>query len=262
MSAWNRVVDYRLGRLNEMTNVSLYLESTLGVDEIIDLAPDRVVLATGARWTNMLYSSMEIPVGRLDHPQVFTPDDIAAGRLPEGPTLVFDFDNYYMGGVLTEHLAAQGIAVSYATPAGQASAWTIMTNELPLVHRALSKRRVPVTTLHVLKSFDGETATLAHIFTGEESRVPCRSVLIVGLRLPRNELSRRLDGARRRGRRRRHPQRRPHRRRAGSGRDRPRRPQRTQAGARTRRCGAARPYRRDTPIVDAVPDFETRTAAE
>ena len=63
-----------------------------------------------------------------------------------------------------------------------------MTNELPLVHRALSKRRVPVTTLHVLKSFDGETATLAHIFTGEESRVPCRSVLIVGLRLPRDEL--------------------------------------------------------------------------
>ena len=97
---------------NEMTNVSLYLESTLGVDEIIDLAPDRVVLATGARWTKMLYSSMEIPVGTLDAPQVFTPDDIAAGRLPEGPTLVFDFDNYYMGGVLTEHLAAQGIAVS------------------------------------------------------------------------------------------------------------------------------------------------------
>ena len=152
LSAWGRVVDYRLGRLKVMTNVELFLGSSVGVDEIIELAPNRVVVATGARWTRMLYSSMEIPVGQLDHPQVFTPDDIAAGRLPEGPTLVFDFDNYYMGGVLTEFLAAKGMEVGYATPAGHASAWTIMTNELPLVHRALARRKVPVTTLHLLKS--------------------------------------------------------------------------------------------------------------
>jgi len=261
LSAWNRVVDYRLGRLNELPNVSLYLESTLGVDEIVDLAPDRVVVATGARWTKMLYSSMEIPVGSLDGPQVFTPDDIAAGRLPQGPTLVFDFDNYYMGGVLTEHLAAQGIAVSYVTPAGQASAWTIMTNELPMVHRALSKRRVAVTTLHLLKSFDGEAATLAHLFTGEESRIACRSVLIVGLRLPRGELRDALAS------------------RAGD---------LSAAGIRSvdligdalapgaiahavhsghklaREIGEASPRhaRRDTPIVDAVADFTIRAAAE
>jgi len=261
LSAWNRVVDYRLGRLNELPNVSLYLESTLGVDEIVDLAPHRVVLATGARWTKMLYSSMEIPVGTLDGPQVFTPDDIAAGRLPQGPTLVFDFDNYYMGGVLTEHLAAQGVPVSYVTPAGQASAWTIMTNELPLVHRALSKRRIPVTTLHLLKSFDGETATLAHLFTGEESRVACRSVLIVGLRMPRGELRDALAA---------------------------RSHETTAAGIRSvdvvgdalapgaiahavhsghklaREIGevSLRHARRDTPIVDAVVDFPIRAAAE
>ncbi len=245
-----------------MTNVSLYLESELAVDEIIGLAPDRLVVATGARWTNMLYSPMEIPVGSLARDRVFTPDDIANGRTPEGPVLVFDFDNYYLGGVLTEHLAAQGTKVNYVTPAGQASAWTIMTNELPLVHRALSERRVPVTTLSLLRSFDGETATLAHIFTGEESRVPCRSVLIVGLRLPRSELydalSERADDL-------------------------------ASAGIRSfDRIGdalapgaivhavhsghklaqelglarAAQPYRRDTPIVDASPDFDVRTAAE
>lgn len=188
LSAWNRVAEYRLGRLNEMPNVSMYLDSKLGVDEIIDLAPDRVVVATGASWTNMLYSTLEIPVGTLDHPNVFTPDDIAAGRMPEGPVLVFDFDNYYMGGVLTEHLAAQGIAVSYVTPAGQASAWTIMTNELPLVHKALAKRNVPVTTLYMVTAFDGETATLTHLFNGEEIKVACKSVLIVGMRKPRSAL--------------------------------------------------------------------------
>jgi dimethylamine/trimethylamine dehydrogenase len=184
LSAWNRVVDYRLGRLREMPNVELYLQSRLGGDEVLEMAPDRVVLATGARWTRMLYSPLEIPVGSLEHPAVFTPDDIAAGRLPEGPTLVFDFDNYYMGALLAEHLAARSIEVAYATPAGQASAWTIMTNELPLVHRALARRRVEMTTLHLLKSFNGEAAVLAHVFTGAETTVGCRSIVIVGLRMP------------------------------------------------------------------------------
>ena len=193
LAAWGRVLDYRLGRLKVMPNVQTFLGSPVGVEEIIELAPDRVVLATGARWTKMLYSTMELPVGRLEHPQVLTPDDIAAGRLPQGPTLVFDFDNYYMGGVLTEHLAAQGIAVSYATPAGHASAWTIMTNELPLVHRALARRRVCMTTLHLLSAFDGETATLRHLFSGEELQIGCRSVVIVGLRTPRDELMAALD---------------------------------------------------------------------
>jgi dimethylamine/trimethylamine dehydrogenase len=193
LSTWGRVLDYRLGRLNIMTNVEMFLDSPVGVDEILELAPDRVVVATGARWTRMLYASMEIPVGQLDHPRVLTPDDIAAGRLPEGPTLIFDFDNYYMGGVLTEHLASQGIPVSYATPAGHASAWTIMTNELPLVHRALAQRRVSVTTLHLLAAFDGDTAILEHLFTGEERRLACRSIVIVGLRAPRGELMAALE---------------------------------------------------------------------
>nr|WP_316650872.1 FAD-dependent oxidoreductase [uncultured Gellertiella sp.] len=189
LAAWGRVVDYRLGRLREMPGVSLFSDSRMDVDAILELAPDRVMLATGARWTTMLYSAMEIPVGHLDHPAVFTPDDIAAGRLPEGPTLVFDFDNYYYGGVLSEHLARQGNAVHYVTPAGHASAWTIMTNELPLVARALAGRQIPVTTLSLITGFDGQQATLRHIFTGETSTLACRSLLITGLRLPNSELA-------------------------------------------------------------------------
>ncbi|HEV7255249.1 MAG TPA: FAD-dependent oxidoreductase [Mesorhizobium sp.] len=188
LSAWRRVVDYRLGRLRQMPNVTLFPESRLGAEDILDTGADHVVLATGARWTRMLYTPLEIPVGELDGPGVFTPDDIAAGRLPDGPTLVFDFDNYYMGGVVAEHLAALGLDVSYATPAGHASAWTIMTNEQPLVHRALARRGVPVITLQTVTGHDGETATLTHLFTGQETRIPCRAVLIVGLRRPRTEL--------------------------------------------------------------------------
>ncbi len=68
-----------------------------------------------------------------------------------------------------------------------------MTNELPLVHRALARRRIPVITLHLLSTFDGETATLKHVFTGEELWLTCRSVVIVGLRAPRGELASALE---------------------------------------------------------------------
>jgi dimethylamine/trimethylamine dehydrogenase len=131
---------------------------------------------------------MEVPVGRIDGPNVFTPTDLAEGRVPQGPTLVFDFDNYYMGGVVAEFLAEAGNKVSYVTPAGHASAWTIMTNELPRVHQALSRRGIGVTTLNRVTAFDGEQATLAQLFTGEETKIACRNLLIVGLRRPDDAL--------------------------------------------------------------------------
>jgi dimethylamine/trimethylamine dehydrogenase len=108
--------------------------------------------------------------------------------VPQGPTLVFEFDNYYMGGVVAELLAEQGNAVSYVTAAGHASAWTIMTNELPRVHQALSKRGIGVTTLNRVIGFDGEHVTLAQLFTGEETKIAARNLVIVGMRRPEDAL--------------------------------------------------------------------------
>ena len=147
-----------------------------------------VVIATGARWTKMLYSTLEFPVGELDGPGVYTPDDLAGGAVPQGPVVVFDFDNYYLGGAIAQQLAMSGGEVTYVTPAGNASAWTFMTNELPLVHRALVQGRVPIHTLQRVTAFDGDAATLADVYSGKEKRLACRSLVIVGVRAPRDEL--------------------------------------------------------------------------
>jgi len=171
-----------------MPNVDLFLESDLTADDILEFGCQHVVTATGASWTKEIYTSMEIPVGRIDGPNVFTPSDLAAGRIPQGPTVVFDFDNYYMGGVVAEFLAEAGNPVTYVTPAGHASAWTIMTNELPRVHQALSRRGIGVTTLNRVVGFDGEHATLAQLFTAEETKIACRNLVIVGMRRPEDAL--------------------------------------------------------------------------
>jgi dimethylamine/trimethylamine dehydrogenase len=192
LNTWGRVQDYRLYALQQMGNVDLYTESELGVDEILALEHQRVAIATGARWTRALYSSLEIPQGELDKPGVYTPDDLAAGVVPEGPVLVYDFDNYYLGGVIAEFLAQKGLQVAYATPAGHASAWTIMTNEQPFVHLALHKHNVDITTQALLDGFDGGQAQLSNIFTKKPQTVAAKSVVIVGLRLPNHGLYQQL----------------------------------------------------------------------
>lgn len=188
LAAWGRVRDYRLYALRQMANVNLYHSSELGAEDVLATGHTRVAIATGARWTRALYSSLEIPKGELAGPSVYTPDDLAQGKVPQGPVLVYDFDNYYLGGVIAESLALQGLSVSYATPAGHASAWTIMTNEQPFVHQALHDLEVAVKTQMLLTSFDGSSATLSNIFTGSSSHLQVKSVVLVGLRLPSDGL--------------------------------------------------------------------------
>ena len=192
LAAWGRVADWRLGQLRDRANVSLYPGSELGVDDVLGLEHRHVVLATGARWTTMLYSTLEFPVGRLDGARVYTPDDLAAGIVPEPPVVVFDFDNYYLAGAIAQQLAERVGATAYVTTAGNASAWTFMTNELPLIHRALVRAGVTIHTLLRVTAFDGESVALADVYTGIEKRLPCRSLIVVGMREPRDELYRAL----------------------------------------------------------------------
>jgi dimethylamine/trimethylamine dehydrogenase len=119
---------------------------------------------------------------------VFTPDDIAAGVEPDGPIVLFDYDNYYMGSALAEQLARGGRRVSYVTPAGYASAWAIMSNEQPQVHRALAGAGVALHTHARVTALAGGEVTLANLFTGAEQRLPCASLVIVGARLANDQL--------------------------------------------------------------------------
>ena len=188
LATWGRVLDWRLGQLQRLPNVTLYAGNELTVNDILELEHQRVVIATGARWTRMLYSTLELPVGELEQAHVYTPDDVAAGAYLDGPIVVFDFDNYYMGSAIAEHLTQSADSVTYVTPAGHASAWAIMTNEQPQVHRALANAGVRLITLSRVVRFELGELVIANLFTGEERRLPCRSLVIVGARMARDEL--------------------------------------------------------------------------
>jgi dimethylamine/trimethylamine dehydrogenase len=188
LAAWGRVLDWRRGQLERLTNVNLYRGNFLTAADVLELQPTHVVIATGGRWARLLYSPLEIPVGELAAPGVFTPDDIAAGMRLTSPVVVYDFDNYYMGSALAEHLAKAGHTVSYVTPAGHASAWGIMSNEQPQVHRALAASGIALRTLSRVTALAAGTVTLANQFTSEETLLPCASLVIVGTRFANDAL--------------------------------------------------------------------------
>jgi dimethylamine/trimethylamine dehydrogenase len=117
----------------------------------------------------------------------------------EDPVVVFDFDNYYMGSAIAEYVAKLGHRVSYVTPAGHASAWTIMSNEQPQVHRALAESGVTLHTLSRVTGFNGSglpagVLTLASQFTDKETHLACGSLVIVGARFPNDALYHELVG--------------------------------------------------------------------
>jgi dimethylamine/trimethylamine dehydrogenase len=180
LGQWHRVVDYRIGQLRKLPNVSLYPESEMSAADVREFGADHVVVATGARWLPHLCGANELPARPLVAPRVYTPDDLAAGVVPEGPVAVFDYDNYYLGSAVAESLAHLG--VTYVTTAGAAAAWGFMTNEQPLVHQSFAARGITLRTLEVVTGFDGEELRLAQIFSGEERRIAVRSLVIVGYR--------------------------------------------------------------------------------
>ncbi|HTV53122.1 MAG TPA: FAD-dependent oxidoreductase [Steroidobacteraceae bacterium] len=188
LAGWGRVLDWRLGQLECLPNVSIYRGNRLSGEDILGLGHTHVAIATGARWARLAYSPLEIPLGELSGSEVLTPDDIAAGRTPADPVVLFDFDNYYMGSALAEHLAKAGRRVTYVTPAGHASAWAIMSNEQPQIHRALQAAGVALQTLSRVVRVQQGVVTLADLFSGRERELPCGSLVVVGARLANDAL--------------------------------------------------------------------------
>jgi dimethylamine/trimethylamine dehydrogenase len=188
LAAWGRVRDYRLNALRQMGNVALYPDSALDSDQIQAFDADHVAIATGSRWTKHRYSSLELPSTVLEGARVYTPDDVKAGQVIQGRVLVYDFDNYYLAGVMAEYLAKQGCDVIYATPAGNASAWTFMTNEQPFVYQSLAAASVDIRTALELVDFDGQTAHLKGLFDQKPEQHSVDAVMMVGMRQPNDAL--------------------------------------------------------------------------
>ena len=190
LSEWARVASYRLQQIERMTNVEVYRESELGADDVLAVGADHVVIATGATWRRDAFGSYQ-PVGNQNlEPQerIFTPDDVMAGKLPEGRVVVFDDDHYYMAAVIAERVLANADSVTLVTSKDRVASWGAYTAEQARTQRGLLEIGCEIVTAHELSAFDGREAAIACGYTGRQRRIKADSIVLVTARRPNDAL--------------------------------------------------------------------------
>ena len=194
LAEWSRVRDWRIGQIEKLDNVEVYLESNIEVDQILEFGADRVVLATGSHWRrDGVGRQHDEPIAGWEEASILTPDDIIDGAVPEGPVLIFDDDHYYMGGIVAEKLALAGCAVTLATPEPVVSAWTINTVERDRIHARLIRLGVRIETNSVLVELVGKESILACAFTGDRRPLEAAHVVMVTSRKAQDHLYHELE---------------------------------------------------------------------
>ncbi|WP_223276724.1 NAD(P)/FAD-dependent oxidoreductase [Sphingomonas daechungensis] len=182
--------DWRVGQLERMGNVSIYRESALEAEHVLEFGARHVALATGSTWrSDGVGRDSGFAVPGFGGANVYSPDDLMSGRLPTaGPVIIWDDDHYYMGGVLAEQCRAAGLEVTLVTPAATLSAWTVNTLEAVPIAKRIARLGIDVVTYASVVGFDGSKVKLVNALTGEQHERPCASLVTVTARLPDENL--------------------------------------------------------------------------
>jgi len=133
----------------------------------------------------LLGTARERPLAIPASPAIVTPD--SAGPLAD-QVLIYDDDNYYMGGALAEKLALEGRAVTYVTTQPILSAWTQMTDEQPFIEERLVSRGVSLHVSHLLQEAAEGLATFRQALSREPVQLPYGSLIMVTGRVPQDDL--------------------------------------------------------------------------
>lgn len=190
LGEWARVRDWRTGQIARLPNVSVYLDSALTAQDVLDVGAQHVVIATGCHWRrDGCGRSHGLGIaGLADHPRVFTLDDLMDGRLPEGRVVVFDDDGFYYASVAADLLCEAGCEVAYVTPEDFVAPWSVNTLDYRHIRKRMARLGVEVLVSHTIAAYVGDTLTLENGWSGERIERRCDAVVAVTSRLPDDAL--------------------------------------------------------------------------
>jgi dimethylamine/trimethylamine dehydrogenase len=172
--------------------VNVFLENELQSKDVLGLGFDHVLTATGSTWELSILDEHFVPQPIEKQEGVFTPDDLMDCKL-QSPVVIYDFDYYYMGGLIAEYISDLGHEVTIITPFENVSPWSFMSNEVNAIKAKMHEKNIKTITEHRISEFKNESLTLTHKVTKEIMEVDRRSLVIVGMRLPFDSLFKELS---------------------------------------------------------------------
>jgi len=190
LAEWARVRDWRVGQIDKLPNVAVYRDSTMSAQDVLDFGADHVVLATGCHWRRDGYgrSNGAAIDGFLDHPRIFTPDDLMDGCLPKGRVIVFDDDGFYYASVAAELLRQHGCEVTYVSTDDSIAPWSQHTLDYRHIRKRMAELHIEPLVSHNVISFHGSTLRLEDVWNHSVRAMPCDAVITITARLPDDAL--------------------------------------------------------------------------
>ena len=188
MTSYKRVVDYRVNQISQLNNVEVFLDNALGPDDILELGFDHVVTATGSTWQPSIMDEKSAPVLIDKTDTIFTPEDILNGCELKSPVIIFDFDYYYMGGLMAEYIKDLGYEVTIITPFDKVSPWSFNSNEIDEIQLSLLEKNIRVLTQHRIMEVEDSSVKTIHKVSREETDIDRGSLVLVGYRKQNDSL--------------------------------------------------------------------------
>lgn len=145
---WGRIVDWRAIQLAKLPGVDVITGHRITAAEILGYGASIVVIATGSSWRGDGVQPGQpdrIAGASQDLAHVLTPEQIAAGKRPPGPSvIVYDTDGYYVAPGVAELLAGEGFTVRVVTTFPVLSPVSDETLEGAMLRAHLHRRGVQV----------------------------------------------------------------------------------------------------------------------
>ncbi len=193
LSAWKRVVDYRLGQIEKLDNVQVFQQSELDKQQVLEFAGElntqHVVIATGSKWVyDGVGRSHYKSIPEDNSVEILTPDDVMAGCDLSGNVLVYDDDHYYMGSVVAEAARATGAKVTLVTPESTVSSWTRFTLEQSFIEKQLYDSGIEIIEKHLISHIKSGEVIVEHIASGKSRTLPIDQIIMVTARRAKDQL--------------------------------------------------------------------------
>lgn len=193
LAAWGRVRDWRLWQLQQTSKASLYLESHLGAEDVLDFGIPHVAIATGAKWRlDGVGRHHREALAFLWPDAIVSPDTLMAkgaeAIIANGPVVIFDDDRFYLASLLAELTAMAGHETVFVTPSPIVSPWSENTLEQVRIQKRLIDLGIKIMVSSELADMNGGSLTVACCYSGKRTQIACATLVPVTSRLAVDQL--------------------------------------------------------------------------
>lgn len=184
----------------ETLGVEVHLNSLVDAETIARIAPDEVVIATGAmqRADGFQLSTPAVPIPGHDQPHVYNVWELfGVGRrvAVEGPVLIYDDSGTFEAISAADILLERGVEVVMVSRFDQPGA----TIPFPIVTVGAARERLMSGNFdfiggHYLRGIGTDTAEIGVLFTPRRRTIACKTVVLAGMNEPNRALAEELEG--------------------------------------------------------------------